>query len=169
MRAPINSPGLKEEEAKMLLKRDVMRIALGSCILFVAPLVGEHQASAERQKPTAAAPKKPAAPIYVVYGDATLGAGTNVSAAFNSKILRLVSIRYLAMPEWEPGVASDYTECHPVPCGQPAQACPKPVSEVGMDCAKTQTMADGTTVVSVNTQPAVANRHYRTRIELTLQ
>jgi hypothetical protein len=146
----------------------VRLVLFGSILILGLPSL-VPDLGAQQKTPRAATPAPAAPTVVVAYSDATLGAGTRLSAAFNSNNLKLVGVRYLAKQEWDVGLPSAYTACQPVPCNQPTPACPSPVSEVGMDCAKTETLADGTTVVSVNTQPAVANRHYRARIELTLK
>src|SRR4030095_7760256 len=100
-----------------------------------------------------------------VYTDENLGAGNRLFAGFNSNAYNLASVRYLAKPEWAVGAPSDYSPCTPVDAGVAKPACPSPVSEVGMDGVDDQTLPDGTRMIGVNVQPAVANRHWRVRIE----
>jgi hypothetical protein len=89
-----------------------------------------------------------------------------IFAGFNSQAYNLADSKFFAKAEW--GNGGTWFECHPVAAGVAQPACPGSVQEVGMDGITTETLSDGTQLVGVNTQPAVANRHWRVRIALHL-
>jgi hypothetical protein len=102
----------------------------------------------------------------MVYSEENMGAGARIFAGFNSQDYTLVESKFYAKAEWNN--AGTWYECHPVPAGVAQPACSGSVQEAGMDGVTTETLSDGTQLVGVNTQPAVANRHWRVRIVLHL-
>jgi hypothetical protein len=141
-------------------------ISTVTCLGILA-LVGYSTSQNSEAKNSRQASPPPVRNI-TIYTDENLGAGNRLFAGFNSNAYNLASVRYLAKPEWAVGAPSEYYACTPVGAGVAQPACPSPVSEVGMDGVDDKTLPDGTRMIGVNVQPAVANRHWRVRIELNL-
>jgi hypothetical protein len=112
---------------------------------------------------TAAAPQQ-----IIVISDTNIGGGNHIGAGFDSNHYTLVSATFWAQQGWVLRNQDQFKECQPVPAGQPIKACPDPVSQVGMDGQEDHTAADGTRVISVNTQCAVAGCQYTSRIKLVI-
>jgi hypothetical protein len=111
-------------------------------------------------------PVPPPSRDVMVYSEENMGAGARIFAGFNSQVYALADSKFYAKAEWDNG--GTWYECHPVAAGVAQPACPGSVQEVGMDGVTTETLSDGIQLVGVNTQPAVANRHWKVRITLHL-
>lgn len=135
----------------------MLRPAIGLCVVVASVAFAAIKAT-----PTA----PPDRGVWV-YTEENMGAGARIFAGFNSQVYTLSESKFYGKAEWNN--EGKWYECNPVPAGVAKPACPDPVGEIGMDGIATETLPDGTQLVGVNTQPGVANRHWKVRIVLHLK